>query len=280
MDQRKRTVVNIAEGVRTSDGAGVRLTRIIGSGRMMDLDPFLLFDEFKSDNPDDYIGGFPDHPHRGFETVTYLIAGVVDHADSAGNSGTLQPGGAQWMTAGRGLVHSELPKQKEGLLWGFQLWVNLPADSKMAPPRYQDITPEAIPHAQLPDGVVARVLAGQAFGVTGPVEGIVTIPLYIDISLPPNTSISVPVEDEKSAFVYMAEGEGEAGGTALAAGTLGQLSKGDSVELAAGSSGCRVFVVAAKPLNEPVARWGPFVMNTDEEIEQAIQDYRAGRIRD
>ena len=268
------------EGVRTSDGAGVRLTRIIGSGRMMELDPFLLFDEFKSDNPDDYIGGFPDHPHRGFETVTYLIAGVVDHADSAGNSGTLQPGGAQWMTAGRGLVHSELPKQKEGMLWGFQLWVNLPADSKMVPPRYQDIPPEAIPHARLPGGAVARVLAGQAFGVTGPVQGIVTIPLYVDISLPPDTSLSVPVEEGKSAFVYMIQGEGKADGTTLTAGTLGQLSDGDIVKLAAGNSGCRVFVVAARPLNQPVARWGPFVMNTDEEIQQAIEDYRAGRIRD
>ena len=279
MSDIKRTVTRTVRGAATSDGAGVRLTRIIGNRSMMDLDPFLLFDEFKSDNPDDYIGGFPDHPHRGFETVTYLIAGMVDHADSAGASGSLLPGGAQWMTAGRGLVHSELPKQKNGLLWGFQLWVNLPARSKMVPPRYQDIAPEAIPHVQLTDGAVARVLAGHLFGVTGPVEGIVTVPLFVDISLPPGVSVQVPVEEEKSAFVYMVEGKGKAGGVQLPSGTLGQLSDGDIVEVSADNSGCRFFVVAARPLNEPVARWGPFVMNTDEEIQQAISDYQAGLIK-
>jgi len=275
-----RKVEKIVTGDRVSDGAGVRLKRIIGGSGLAELDPFLLFDEFKSDNPGDYIGGFPDHPHRGFETVTYLMAGIVEHKDSVGNSGVLQPGGAQWMTAGRGLVHSEMPKQKDGLLWGFQLWVNLPAKSKMVAPRYQDIEPGQIPVAPLPGGGAARVLAGEVFGVKGPVNGIVTIPLYLDITLPAGAAAIIPVEEAKSAFLYVTEGAVTVGGAKLSAGALGQLGAGDSVQLTGGEAGARLILVAARPIGEPVARWGPFVMNTSQEIEQAFLDYRQGRIRD
>ena len=273
-------VTRTAAGHKTSDGAGVRLRRIIGSPTLPGADPFMLFDEFKSDNPGDYIAGFPEHPHRGFETVTYLVAGTVEHWDSAGNCGVLKPGGAQWMTAGRGLVHSEMPKQKDGLLWGFQLWVNLPAKYKMIPPRYQDIHPSAIPQVPLPGGGMARVLAGEAFGAKGPVEGIILNPLYVDVSLPEGVATSIPVGHGKTAFAYVMDGNLEVDGGELGAGILALFGEGSVAALRGGKGGGRALLVAADPVNEPVARWGPFVMNTEEEIEQAIRDYREGRIKD
>ena len=179
-----RPVTRLVTGRAVSDGAGVRLTRVIGTPELDHVDPFLMLDEFRSDDPGDYLAGFPDHPHRGFETVTYMLAGAMRHADHAGNSGHLRAGSVQWMTAGRGIVHSEMPEQEDGLMWGFQLWVNLPARDKLCPPRYQDIAPERIPQVEAPGGARVRVVAGQAFGVRGPVEGIVTEPLYLDVSLP------------------------------------------------------------------------------------------------
>jgi hypothetical protein len=273
-------VVRTAAGQMTSDGAGVRLRRVIGSQSLMSLDPFMLFDEFKSDVPGDYIAGFPNHPHRGFETVTYLIAGAVEHWDSAGNCGVLKPGGAQWMTAGRGVVHSEMPKQKDGLLWGFQLWVNLPAKNKMMAPRYQDINPADIPQVSLEGGATARVLAGTAFGAKGPVEGIVTSPIYLDLSLPKDVSVPIPIPGGKTAFFYIIEGTAVVDGGELSAGILAQLGPGDMAQITGGGAGGRAILVAAEPINEPVARWGPFVMNSEEEIEQAILDFREGRIKD
>jgi redox-sensitive bicupin YhaK (pirin superfamily) len=198
-----RTVSQIVSGQPTSDGAGVRLTRVIGSPALEQLDPFLLLDEFKSDRADDYLAGFPDHPHRGFETVTYMLAGAMEHRDHAGNRGELAAGSVQWMTAGRGIVHSEMPRQRDGLMWGFQLWVNLPARDKMMAPRYQDIAPERIPEAKLAEGASARVIAGEVSGVRGPVEGIATAPLYLDVRLSPGAAVEVPLPSGHSAFAYV-----------------------------------------------------------------------------
>jgi redox-sensitive bicupin YhaK (pirin superfamily) len=260
----------------TSDGAGVRLSRAIASGELDHLDPFLLLDEFRSDDPSDYIAGFPDHPHRGFETVTYMLAGKMEHADHAGNRGLLVGGGAQWMTAGRGIVHSETPKQEDGLMWGFQLWVNLPAASKMTAPRYQDIDPSAIPEVKVEHGSV-RVIAGSFAGAAGPVKGIVTDPVYLDVRLDAEGRFETAIPEDHTAFVYVYDGGGSVGATVLSPKTLGVLSKGDRVAARAGGEGFRFLCIAARPLNEPIARYGPFVMNTREEIHQAFEDFRNGR---
>jgi len=271
----ERKIDKTVRAVATSDGAGVRLSRAIANAELEHLDPFLLLDEFRSDDPNDYIAGFPDHPHRGFETVTYMLAGKMEHADHAGNRGLLVSGGAQWMTAGRGIIHSETPKQEDGLMWGFQLWVNLPAKSKMTPPRYQDIDPEAIPEVKIAGGTV-RVVAGAFGGVTGPVQGIVTNPVYLDVRLD-SGSFETTIPEDHTAFVYVYQGGGSVGGTALEPKTLGILSKGDRVSATAGKEGLRFLCIAAQPLNEPIARYGPFVMNTREEIHQAFEDFRNGR---
>lgn len=271
-----RTVERTVHAVATSDGAGVRLSRAIANAELDQLDPFLLLDEFRSDDPSDYIAGFPDHPHRGFETVTYMLAGKMEHADHAGNRGLLTSGGAQWMTAGRGIIHSETPKQENGLMWGFQLWVNLPAKSKMTAPRYQDIDPSAIPEVKI-DGGSVRVIAGGFKGATGPVEGIVTDPVYLDVRLDPGGRFETGIPGDHTAFVYAYEGGGAVGPTPLAPKTLGVLSKGDRIAAEAGESGFRFLCIAARPLNEPIARYGPFVMNTREEIRQAFEDFRNGR---
>jgi redox-sensitive bicupin YhaK (pirin superfamily) len=262
------------------DGGGVRLTRVIGAPGLPDLDPFLLLDELRSDQPGDYVAGFPSHPHRGFETVTYMLAGRMRHGDNQGNVGLLEAGSVQWMTAGRGIVHSEMPEQENGLLWGFQLWVNLPARDKMTAPRYQDIPPAAIPDVSLSGGARVRVIAGTYVGTTGPVSAVATEPVYLDVRVPAGASVSLPLPRGHNAFVYVFEGEAAIGGTEHARrGELAVLGDGDGVTLTAAETGhLAALVVAGKPLNEPVARYGPFVMNTGEEIRQAVADFNAGRL--
>ncbi|HEX7341315.1 MAG TPA: pirin family protein [Rhodanobacteraceae bacterium] len=275
-----RHIARRVRGMPTSDGAGVSLTRVIGQRALDMLDPFLLLDEFGSDKPGDYIAGFPEHPHRGFETVTYMLDGRMRHGDNQGNSGLLTAGSVQWMTAGRGIVHSEMPEQEEGLMRGFQLWVNLPAADKMTAPRYQDIAPEAIPEVDPAAGVHVRVIAGNFGGITGPVSGVATEPLYLDIALAPGGKVSVPVPVSHHAFAYVFDGEGVtlgSSGDALAHRELAVLDDGDGVMLEAGPSAARLLLVAGKPLNEPVARYGPFVMNNTRQIHEAIADFQAGR---
>jgi redox-sensitive bicupin YhaK (pirin superfamily) len=275
----RRQVARTVRGQPTSDGAGVKLTRVIGQLDLEMLDPFLLLDEFRSDSAGDYIGGFPEHPHRGFETVTYMLAGRMRHGDNQGNSGLLTPGSVQWMTAGRGIVHSEMPEQEDGLMWGFQLWVNLPAKDKMTAPRYQDIAPERIPEVTL-TGVTARVIAGEFGAAHGPVQDVVTAPVYLDLRLQPGASLDVPLPPGHNAFVFVYEGQAQVGddaGQNLVRGDLGVLSDGAAVHLAAGDAPARLILVAGRPLNEPVAKYGPFVMNTPQQIQQAIEDFRGGR---
>ncbi|MBF0171267.1 MAG: pirin family protein, partial [Nitrospinae bacterium] len=263
-----RSIIATSVGHPTSDGAGVRLTRLIGAGGVSMIDPFLMLDEFGSDDPEAYIGGFPDHPHRGFETVTYLLAGEVEHKDSAGNRGTLVPGSVQWMTAGRGVIHSEMPRIREGRLWGFQLWVNLPAALKMTPPRYQEIPPHAIPEVAVAGGLV-RVVAGRFGDVVGAVREVAVDPLYLDLRLEPGAGLTVPVAADHDGFIYPYRGSVTVEGGPLERGTLGVLGPGDMVALVAGRGGAGALLVAGRPLGEPVARYGPFVMNTRAEIERA-----------
>ena len=271
----ERTVERIVAGQPTSDGAGVRLFRVIGGAELPALDPFLLLDEFLSDDPNDYIAGFPDHPHRGFETVTYMLAGRMRHGDNQGNSGLLEAGSVQWMTAGRGIVHSEMPEQQDGLMWGFQLWVNLPARAKMTAPRYQDIPPAAIPEVAPPDGPRVRVIAGAYDGVVGPVGGVDAEPLYLDVTLDAGASLNLPVPPDHNAFLYCFEGGITVGDTAVGTRRLAVLSLGERLCIAGGAEGARFLVVAGRPFGEPVERYGPFVMNTREEIMQAIADLRS-----
>lgn len=280
MTSRTREVTDIINGQATSDGAGVRLYRVIGGPGLPDLDPFLLLDEFVSDDPGDYLAGFPDHPHRGFETVTYMLAGRMRHGDNQGNSGLLEAGSVQWMTAGRGIVHSEMPEQEDGLMWGFQLWVNLPARNKLCPPRYQDIPPHDIPLVPLLGGGRVRVIAGQLGEVAGPVHGIDAEPRYFDVELPADGSLSLPLPDTHTAFVYCYDGSVTIGGdrpTPLERRRLAVLGAGDTLALTAPGAAARALVVAGRPFAEPVARYGPFVMNTREEIMAAIDDLRSGR---
>jgi redox-sensitive bicupin YhaK (pirin superfamily) len=275
-----REVARKVRGQPTSDGAGVRMTRVIGSQALDSFDPFLLLDEFRSDDPNDYLAGFPDHPHRGFETVTYMLAGRMRHGDNQGNTGLLGPGSVQWMTAGKGIVHSEFPEQEEGLMWGFQLWVNLPAKDKLTKPRYQDIQADRIPEVELGAGARARVLTGTLSGVTGPVSDVATEPLYFDLHLAPGASYTAELPEAHNAFAYVYEGDAQVGAaaTGIARGELALLTRGASLPVKAGEHGARLIVVAGKPLNEPVARYGPFVMNTVEELHQAFADYRSGRL--
>ena len=277
-----RRVVSTVRGQPTSDGAGVKLTRVIGQRALDMLDPFLMLDEFRSDSASDYIGGFPNHPHRGFETVTYMLAGRMRHGDNQGNSGLLRPGSVQWMTAGRGIVHSEMPEQENGLMWGFQLWVNLPAKDKMTAPRYQDIAPESIPEATPASGVRVRVLAGSIGDVVGPVGGIAVEPVYFDIALEPGARFAAPLPQGHNAFAYVYEGAVDLGpvdaSRRIQRGELAVLDRdGGDVLVSAGAEPARLILVAGKPLNEPVAKYGPFVMNTQEQIVEAIRDYQAGR---
>jgi hypothetical protein len=275
---RSRRLVWTGAGMPASDGAGVKLNRIIGQPALPDLDPFLMLDEFGSDDPKAYIAGFPSHPHRGFETVTYMLAGRMRHKDNAGNEGLLGPGSVQWMTAGRGIVHSEMPEQDHGLMQGFQLWVNLPAKDKMTAPRYQDIPATQVPVVDLGSGVTARVAAGEIAGVKGPVDPGATQPIFLDLALSPGGEARIPLPEGHNAFAYVYEGEASVGEPAepLARGRIGVLSTGGEVLLAS-AAGARLILVAGKPLGEPVAKHGPFVMNTQAELIQAFEDFRAGR---
>jgi quercetin 2,3-dioxygenase len=275
-----RPVARVVRGTPASDGAGVQLKRLIGVSALPQIDPFLLLDEIRSDEPGDYLAGFPDHPHRGFETVTYMIAGRMRHADNQGNRGLLRAGSVQWMTAGRGIVHSEMPEQENGLLWGYQLWVNLPSTQKMTPPRYQDIEPERIPELAL-EGAWVRVVAGRIADVAGPVQGVATDPLFLDVSLDAGRRLEHPVPRGHAAFVVLVSGAARLGGetgTEVRAGELALLDDGDRVEIsAAPHEPARVLLIAGRPLREPIARYGPFVMNSDAEIRQAIRDFESGR---
>jgi redox-sensitive bicupin YhaK (pirin superfamily) len=276
---RPRPVLRLARGMPASDGAGVKLNRVIGTPALADVDPFLMLDEFRSDDAADYIAGFPDHPHRGFETVTYMIAGRMRHGDNKGHTGRLEAGSVQWMTAGRGIVHSEMPEQENGLMQGFQLWVNLPAKDKMTAPRYQEFAPAEIPQASLPGGASVKVIAGRVGDIAGPVGGIATDPVMLDLALPAGGRAALPLPEAHSAFLYAFDGEiavGEAG-TRLPRGSIAVLGAGDGVTLAAPQAAARVLVVAGRPLNEPVARYGPFVMNTPDQIRQALLDFQLGR---
>jgi hypothetical protein len=261
----------------TTDGAGVALRRAIGGAALRDLDPFLLLDEFRSDRAGDYIRGFPDHPHRGFETVTIMLHGAMEHRDSVGNRGLLGPGSVQWMTAGRGIVHSELPQQVEGLMHGYQLWVNLPARLKMTAPRYQDLSPSAVPEVDVGDAV-ARVMAGSVGARRGPVDAIVTQPTLLDVRVEPRGQLELPLPAGHTAFAFLIDGEARVEGTVVPAGHLAVFGDGDGVRLKPGEGGCRLLLAAAAPIGEPIARGGPFVMNTPEEIEAAWADYRSGRL--
>jgi quercetin 2,3-dioxygenase len=270
-----RPVVRVVQGTPASDGAGVQLSRLIGSAALPQVDPFLLLDEIRSDRPGDYLAGFPDHPHRGFETVTYMLAGHMQHADNKGNRGLLRAGSVQWMTAGRGIVHSEMPGQDDGLLWGYQLWVNLPAARKMTPPRYQDIAPERIPEVEL-EGARVRVVAGRLADVTGPVQGIDTEPIFLDMSLEAGSGFAHALPREHAAFAVALSGPVRIGDSEVRTGELALLGAGDRVELTA-EGPARVLLIAGRPLREPIARHGPFVMNTRDELHQAYRDYEAGR---
>lgn len=276
-----RRITHLQRGQETRDGDGVRLTRIIGTSMLPDLDPFLMLDEFGSDQPHDYRGGFPEHPHRGFETVTYMLAGRMRHGDNHGHGGVIGPGSVQWMSAGRGIIHSEMPEQEEGLMRGFQLWVNLPSHLKMGAAKYQEFAPEEIPVVTAGEGVEVKVIAGELQGVTGPVAGVATRPLYWDVTLAPGARFTAPVPATHQGFLYAFEGSLVAGPADAAKPVgkrwLGVLGEGDAVELTAGAEGARLILVAGVPLKEPVARYGPFVMNTQEEIQRAFADYRDGR---
>ncbi len=274
-----RAVERVLTGIPATDGAGVRMTRVIATPELDHFDPFLLLDEFRSDDPDDYIAGFPDHPHRGFETVTYMLAGAMEHADNKGNAGLLGPGSVQWMTAGRGIVHSEMPQQEDGLMWGFQLWVNLPAKDKMCEPRYQDIPASDVPSVALGEGASAKLIAGELEEVKGPIDDVTTEPLYVDVHLEQKGQASIPLPPGHNAFVYVYEGSVSIVAEQhrkVSRGEIALLGDGDQLTARADEN-ARFILVAGRPLNEPIVRYGPFVMNTEQEIRQALLDRQAGR---
>jgi len=277
-----RVLQKVIPSIAASDGAGVKLRRSLGSSRTIRLDPFLMLDEFFSDNPDDYIAGFPSHPHRGFETVTYMLDGHMRHEDSVGNRGDLGPGDVQWMTAGRGIIHSEMPQQTEGRLRGFQLWINLPAKEKMKPPSYRDIPKSQIPTVALESGGDAVVIAGTLeqgdVAVEGPIQGLSTTPLYWDVHLPPGADFSAPVPFGHAACLYVYDGAATVGEAhkSVPNRAVGVLGEGTQIQIQATDQGARFLVLAGRPLNEPIVQYGPFVMNTQAEIEQAHMDYRDG----
>ena len=281
-----RNIDKIILSIETSDGAGVRLRRSFGSHAALRLDPFLLFDEFGTDDPDDYIAGFPPHPHRGFETVTYMIDGHMRHEDHLGNVGELKSGGVQWMTAGRGIIHSEMPQQDRGRMRGFQLWINLPARDKMQAAHYRDLPAGEIPALELAGGGRLKLIAGRiaieghelAGQINATPDSMATDPLYVDVTLPAGGSLELPVGAGRNAFVYPFEGELRITGERVAQHSAAILTDGEQVSVTAGAAGARFVLVAGRPLNEPVVQYGPFVMNTREEIEQAVADFRAGRL--
>ena len=271
-----RHVERLVQGKPTSDGAGVRLTRVLTQNLQRRLDPFLMLDAFRNENPEDYIGGFPDHPHRGFEAVTYMLAGRMRHHDNAGNTGLLQPGGAQWMTAGSGLIHSELPEQEEGLMEGFQLWINLSASRKMSPPHYKDVAPEAIPEIDLEHGGKVRIVAGERDGTAGAIHRPDTEPVFLDVHLPAGHRFSHPLPSGLNGFAYVYRGRLDVGGTEVPQSRMAILANDAERFETESVEDARFILVAGKPLREPIAQYGPFVMNTQEEIEQAVRDWRDG----
>jgi len=274
-----RAVERVVAGTATSDGDGVKLTRVLTQPLQRRLDPYLMLDAFGTDNPDDYIGGFPDHPHRGFETITYMIAGRMRHRDSAGHEGLLQNGGVQWMTAGRGVIHSELPEQHDGRMEGFQLWLNLPARDKLGAPWYRDIQSDEIPELTTPDGVTVRVIAGESHGIAGAVQREGTEPLYLDVHLPAGARFEQLLPAGHNGFVYVYRGAVTVGDTLVGSQRMAILANApdrDGVVVRADEP-ARVLLIAGRPLAEPIVQYGPFVMNTKEEIVQAVQDYQAGR---
>ena len=279
-----RRLQAVIESMAASDGAGVKLRRSLGSRPNLRFDPFLMLDEFFSDDPNDYLAGFPSHPHRGFETVTYMLDGHMRHEDVFGNRGDLGPGDAQWMTAGRGIIHSEMPQQAAGRMRGFQLWINLPAREKMKPGAWRDIPSRDIPTVVLAGGGEVRVIAGvfeQMGEITaGPVRGLSTDPQYYDVRVPAGASVTVPTPAGHNAFLYVYEGAASVGDDArrLPFRSAGLLTPGESVRITAGEAGVKLLFLAGKPIGEPVVQYGPFVMNTPQEIMQAIEDYNAGRL--
>ncbi|CAO3414649.1 pirin family protein [Azospirillum doebereinerae] len=275
-----RPVIAAVEGMATSDGAGVSMTRMLGTPRLRTLDPFLMLDLFGSDEPTDYLAGFPDHPHRGFETVTYMLAGRMRHADNHGHEGVIETGGVQWMTAGRGLIHSEMPEQTEGLMRGFQLWINLPARLKMTEPRYQEFPAARIPVETREDGATVTVIAGDtARGTAGPVRAEATDARYLDVALPAGTAFVEPLPASHTAFLVLFEGSLDVASEGPLTGPrVIVLGEGDRVEAVAGAEGARFLLLSGQPLGEPIAWGGPFVMNTRDEVMQAFRDYEAGRI--
>lgn len=277
----ERTLKQVIPGAETSDGAGVRIRRSLGQSQAVRLDPFLMLDEFGSADASDYIAGFPSHPHRGFETVTYMIEGHMLHEDHLGNRGNLRSGGVQWMTAGRGIIHSEMPQQEEGVMRGFQLWLNLPAAEKMVEAGYRDIQPGDITEVRIQGGLV-KLIAGR-LEIEGEVrEGAIvgksTEPLYADVHLAPSGQVTLPVPQTHNALLYLYEGDARLGSTALQRSAANVLSEGDRVTVSAGPAGAQLLLIAGKPIGEPVVQYGPFVMNTPEEIEQTLRDYRDGRL--
>jgi hypothetical protein len=275
-----RRVERLVAGMATSDGAGVKLTRVLTHDLQQRLDPFLMLDAFGSDKPDDYIAGFPDHPHRGFETVTYMIAGRMLHRDSAGHEGLLENGGVQWMTAGRGVIHSEIPQQEDGVMEGFQLWLNLPARDKMNPPWYRDFKDSELPKFVTPQGVAVTVIAGSSHGVTGAVTRDGTAPVYLDLHMPAGARFEQTLPAGHNAFVYVYRGEVAIAGQHVPVQRMAILAndaRADGVQIAA-SADARLLLIAGRPLREPIVQYGPFVMNTKEEIYQALNDFRDGRL--
>jgi redox-sensitive bicupin YhaK (pirin superfamily) len=272
-----RTIRQRVPAFEVTEGAGVTVHRSIGTPALRNLDPFLMLDHFGSDNPDEYIAGFPEHPHRGFITFTYMLDGHMEHRDSMGNRGDLKAGGAQWMKAASGVIHSEMPQQTDGLMRGFQLWINLPAKDKLSDPVYQEFSAAAIPEVAR-EGVRVRVLAGEYGGARGVVDDPATDVLYLDVALDAGARFGLPLNETRNAFVYVFEGGARVAGETLAEHTLAVLGKGDAVEVEAGEAGARFILVAGRPIGEPVVQHGPFVMNTREEIEQAFADYRDGKL--
>jgi quercetin 2,3-dioxygenase len=292
-----RPIQRVVKSKPTVEGAGVRLRRAFGFGNTSDFDPFLLLDDFRNDRPDDYLAGFPWHPHRGIETITYVLAGTVDHGDSMGNRGAISPGDVQWMTAGKGIIHQEMPRgDAQGRMHGFQLWANLPARLKMTPPRYQEVKEAQIPIVTDDDGTAARIVSGAFWGKKGPVDGIAAEPVYLDVTVPPGKRKTLPVETTRHAFAYVFEGSGKfcnASGP-LAVPTesaswsdttppveaddrsLILFDRGDEVTVQAGEKGIRFLLVSGKPLGEPVAWYGPIVMNTQAELRQAFEELEKG----
>ncbi|MBV9062942.1 MAG: pirin family protein [Alphaproteobacteria bacterium] len=273
---KSRGIARVVSGMPTQDGAGVKLTRLIGTPQLGHVDPFLMLDAFGTDNPEDYIAGFPEHPHRGFETMTYMIEGTMRHRDNHGGEGLIIDGGVQWMTAGRGVAHSEMPAQTNGRMFGFQLWINLPANEKMREPWYADIPAGAIPSFTV-DGAAVKLIAGTWGGHKGPAPERVTAPFIADVTLAANASTEIPLSEDRAGFVYVFEGALKIGNTVVHTGNVGVLSDGAELHATAEGQGARVLVVAGKPLREPIAKYGPFVMNTEAQIRQAILDYQSGR---